>query len=166
MEKYIIELPNFVYPKKALFIEQDGHPNYIANLLYNKLHDFDTASEALMWDMMEFDIPLAKEVEARFNCRTDSKFTKVLAGGYMPTHIDPGRTAVCMFSLTDEPSPVVFFEGEKEIFTHEYTCATIINAKIHHGVPVNTSDRIAFQVNLYLPWEEVIEKHNNGTLWR
>ena len=108
---------------------------------------------------------IKSEIENRFNCKTDSKFTKVLAGGYMPTHIDPGRTAVVMFSLTDNPSPIVYFDGQKELFTHHYECATIINAKIHHGVADNASDRIAFQVNLYLTWDEVYKMKQEGTLY-
>ena len=165
MNEYVIPLPDFQWDKQALYTAQIDHVNYKANGLYKKLHEFDTATEAKMWDLMEYNIPVAKEIEDRFNCKTDSKFTKVLAGGYMPTHIDPGRTAVAMFSLTDNPSPIVYFDGQKELFTHHYECATIINAKIHHGVPDNTSDRIAFQVNLYLTWDEVYKMKQEGTLY-
>lgn len=163
--RFIIELDDFQWNKQQLFNAQHNHENYKSNNLYKKLHNFDTADEAKMWDLMEYDIPQATQIAQRFNCKTDSKFTKVLAGGYMPTHIDPNRTAVAMFPLTDEPSPIVFFENTKEVFTHKYTCVTILNAKIHHGVPVNTSDRIAFQVNLYLPWEDVCKMHQEGTLY-
>jgi len=165
MLDYVIPLPDFQWDKQALYNAQNNHPNYKANGLYKKLHGFDTATEAKMWDLMEYDIPVAREIQDRFNCQTDSKFTKVLAGGYMPTHIDPGRTAVVMFSLTDNPSPIIYFDGQKKLFTHQYKCATIINAKIHHGVPVNTSDRIAFQVNLYLTWDEACKMHQKGTLY-
>ena len=48
----------------------------------------------------------------------DYKFTKVLAGGVMPAHVDPQRTGVLMIPLTDSPSPIVFYDKDNnEIFS-------------------------------------------------
>ena len=72
-------------------------------------------------------------------------------------HIDPQRTAVLMLPLTDNPSPIVFYENDQEIFKHVYTGPTIINAKIKHGVPQVTKDRIFLQINFFNPWNEICE---------
>ena len=71
MNEYVIPLPDFQWDKQALYTAQIDHVNYKANGLYKKLHEFDTATEAKMWDLMEYNIPVAKEIEDRFNCKTD-----------------------------------------------------------------------------------------------
>ncbi|MGY8867761.1 MAG: hypothetical protein ACKVJK_19320, partial [Methylophagaceae bacterium] len=75
-----------------------------------------------------------------------------------PMHIDPQRTAVLMLPLTDNPSPIVFYEDYQEVFKHVYTGPTIINAKIKHGVPKVARDRIFLQINFFNPWNEICEQ--------
>lgn len=163
MNEYVIPLTDFFWNRQDVFDIQDNHPDYKANPLWTKI-GIDTPTDALMWDLMIHHSDLQK-LEARFNCVTDSKFTKILAGGHMPAHIDPRRTAVVMFPLTEYPSPITYYENEKEIFTHHYDCVTIINATIQHAVPSNHRDRIFFQVKLDLPWEDVVSMHSEGTLY-
>ena len=80
----------------------------------------------------------------------------------MPAHIDPFRTAVLMLPLTDEPSPIVYYEDNIEVYRHTYTKPTIINAKIKHGVPIVTRDRIFLQINLVEDWNIVYKRFSRN----
>ena len=70
-----------------------------------------------------------------------------------------------MFPLTNDPSPIFYYDEDQIIFEHTYTGVTLINAKIKHGVPLISSDRIFFQVNSYLPWEDLVEMHSKNKLY-
>ena len=73
----------------------------------------------------------------------------------MPPHTDPLRTGVLMIPLTEEPSPIVFYENNRKIFSHKYVCPTLINAKIKHGVPEVKKDRIFLQINFVQSWDNL-----------
>jgi hypothetical protein len=164
--RYVIPLTNFKYNRQAIVDAQHNHKNYEANPLFMDYNGVDTVKDCLMFDLTKFKYDVTVDLCARFNFETDDKFTKVLAGGVMPAHIDPLRTAVVMFPLTDKPSPIHYYdESMNELFNYTYEGVTIINAKIKHGVPVNNSDRIFYQVNCYLPWEDVVSMHSEGTLY-
>ena len=164
--RYVIPLTNFKYNRQAIVDAQHNHKNYEANPLFMDYNGVDTVKDCLMFDLTKFKYDVTENLCARFNFKTDDKFTKVLAGGVMPAHIDPLRTAVVMFPLTDKPSPIHYYdESMNELFNYTYEGVTIINAKIKHGVPVNNSDRIFYQVNCYLPWEDVVSMHSEGTLY-
>ena len=88
---------------------------------------------------------------------TTYKFTKVLAGGVMPYHIDPQRCGVLMIPISEYPSKVCWKNTTGEIiFEHTYTCPTIINAKILHGVPYTPTDRVFLQGSVAGSWESLV----------
>ena len=153
---YVIELPNFIFPKRELFEYQNNHQDYKENIHFKKGHNLDTAKTCKFFDLTNIDNPVVKQVLDTAGA-VDGKFTKVLAGGVMPAHIDPQRTAVLMLPLTDNPSPIIFYKDDREIFKHVYTVPTIINAKIKHGVPEVKTDRIFLQINFFEPWENVLK---------
>lgn len=164
MIDYFIELKDLYYDKVGLYNFQNEHENYVSNMHYKKIGN-NTEETFKYLDLYNFDSEIAKQLCQRFNCKTDAKFTKILAHGTLPFHIDPNRTAVAMFPLTDNPSPISFVDKEDNLlYTHTYTCPTIINAKVRHGVPSTETDRIFFQVNCYLPWNEVVEMYQSGNL--
>lgn len=162
--KYILPLPNFEYDHQALFDVQHNHENYESNPHFKKIN-YDTGKEGLFWDLFKVKSPVIDAVTQKFKFKTDYKFTKILAGGVLPTHIDPYRTGVIMFPLTNDPSPIFYYDEDQIIFEHTYTGVTLINAKIKHGVPLISSDRIFFQVNSYLPWEDLVEMHSKNKLY-
>ena len=165
-DRYVIPLPNFKYDRQAIVDAQHNHENYEANKHFMNYNGVDTVKDCLMFDLTKFKYDVTENLCARFNFKTDDKFTKVLAGGTMPAHIDPKRTAVVMFPLTDKPSPIHYYDEDmNELFNYTYEGVTIINAKIKHGVPVNNSDRIFYQVNCYLPWEEVVTMYKENRLY-
>ena len=165
-DRYVIPLPNFEYDRQAIVDVQHNHENYEANKHFMNYNGVDTVKDCLMFDLTKFKYDVTVDLCARFNFKTDDKFTKVLAGGTMPAHIDPKRTAVVMFPLTDKPSPIHYYDDDmNELFNYTYEGVTIINAKIKHGVPVNNSDRIFYQVNCYLPWEEVVTMYKENKLY-
>lgn len=85
------------------------------------------------------------------------KFTKVLAGGVMPYHIDPQRGGVLMIPISDYPSKVCWKDKSGQIiFEHTYRCPTIINAKIPHGVPYTPTDRVFLQGSVAGSWESLV----------
>ena len=155
--RYIIEQPNFIYPRQELYDYQNNHNGYKENIHFKKARNLNTATECKFFDLTDINNIHVQEVLSTLNCK-DGKFTKVVAGGIMPAHIDPQRTAVLMLPLTDTPSPIVFYEGDKEIFKHIYIMPTIINAKIKHGVPEVKTDRIFLQINFYEPCNEILER--------
>ena len=153
--RFIIELDNFYYPRQELFEYQDNNADYKANIHFKSAHNYDTATQSLFFDLTGKECEVANRFIESIGLETDYKFTKVLAGGEMPAHFDPYRTAVLMLPLTDEPSPIVYYENDVKVFEHTYTKPTIINAKIKHGVPTVTRDRIFLQINFYEEWKSI-----------
>jgi hypothetical protein len=161
MNRFIIELTDFEYPKQQLFDYQDNNPAYEANIHFKSGYGYDTAKESKFFDLNGSKCEEANKLVESLGLE-EYKFTKVLAGGAMPAHIDPQRDAVLMLPLTDEPSPIVYYENSVEVFRHTYTKPTIINAKIKHGVPVVTRDRIFLQINLHDPWNEIYKRFSRN----
>ena len=147
---YYVELPNFVYDKKELFTFQDQNSDYRENAHFKEGYSLDTAKECLFFDLLANKATCVQKVIDDNNLNinvNDCKFTKVLAGGHMPYHIDPLRTEVLMIPLTDDPAPVVWVDEQDNIIQqHIYRMPTIINAKIRHGVPSVKFDRIFLQM--------------------
>ena len=154
IENYIVEYPNFYVPKEDLFNYQDGHKEYKENVHFKTQHNLDTASECKFFDLVTKDCKSAN-ILLDLVKGDNYKFTKVLAGGVMPPHTDPLRTGVLMIPLTEEPSPIVFYENNRKIFSHKYVCPTLINAKIKHGVPEVKKDRIFLQINFVQSWDNL-----------
>jgi len=159
MQEYVIELPNLEYPRKELFDYQNNNPNYKGNMHFQNSYKYDT-SDCFFFDLIDQDCKEANELANSLGLE-EYKFTKVLAGGKMPAHIDPFRTGVLMLPLTDEPSPIIFYENGEETFRYTYTGPTIINAKIKHGVPEVTRDRIFLQINLKEPWNDILSTYHS-----
>lgn len=75
------------------------------------------------------------------------------------------RDAVFMIMLTPNPAPIYFLDSQPDnlskgnlILEHTYTCPTIINAHVTHGVNNSSDfDRIAFQIAITQPWEEIVQ---------
>ena len=153
---FIVEHPNFKYPRQELFNFQNNNPAYKENQHFQKRYNLNTASSHKFFDLIKMENDVIKDLTKNLQCN-DYKFTKVLAGGVMPKHIDPQRTGVLMLPLTDSPCPIVFYKNGKEVFSHVYTCPTMINAKIEHGVPEVNNDRIFFQINFLQSWETLKE---------
>ena len=139
--RFIIELDNFYYPRQELFEYQDNNADYKANIHFKSAHNYDTATQSLFFDLTGKNCEVANRFVESIGLETDYKFTKVLAGGEMPAHFDPYRTAVLMLPLTDEPSPIVYYENDVKVFEHTYTKPTIINAKIN---PLYIPTKISF----------------------
>lgn len=149
---YIIEYPNYKYLKQELYDFQHNHIGYKENLHFQSGHNLNTATECKFFDLVTNECEIVNNMIKEVNGK-DYKFTKVLAGGVMPAHVDPQRTGVLMIPLTDSPSPIIFYDKDNnEIFSHTYTCPTMINSKIKHGVPKVESDRIFLQINYFQPW--------------
>lgn len=144
------ELPDFIYDRDELFSFQDKNLNYKENALFLKGHSLDTATECLFFDLRIDNAACVQKVidDNKLDIKTvHCKFTKVLAGGRMPYHIDPYRSQVLMIPLTDDPAPVVWVDDQNKIIQkHIYRMPTIINAKIKHGVPRVEFDRIFLQM--------------------
>tara|TARA_Y200000002_G_scaffold378031_1_gene384659 strand:+ start:867 stop:1358 length:492 start_codon:yes stop_codon:yes gene_type:complete len=153
---YIIEFPNLKYAKQEIYNYQNNHVNYKENIHFKSQYKLDTAKECKYYDLTDKDCTAANSLIETVKS-DDYKFTKVLAGGYMPPHVDPQRTGVLMIPLTDDPSPIVFYDDNDVTLSHTYKCPTMINAKIKHGVPEVEFDRIFLQINYFQPWEEIKE---------
>ena len=54
------------------------------------------------------------------------------------------------------------YEDNIEVYRHTYTKPTIINAKIKHGVPIVTRDRIFLQINLVEDWNIVYKRFSRN----
>lgn len=70
------------------------------------------------------------------------------------------RNASFMVVLTPNPSPVYFLDNESGelVLEHIYTCPTIINTHIMHGVNnLSEFDRTTFQIGITQPWEEIVQ---------
>jgi len=144
------ELPDLIYDRNELYSFQDNNPDYQENVHFKKGYSFDTAKECLFFDLPANNAECIQRVIDDNNLDisiSDCKFTKVLAGGNMPYHIDPQRAEVLMIPLTDDPAPVVWVDEQDNIIQeHIYRMPTIIRKKNKHGVPSVTFDRIFLQM--------------------
>ena len=154
---YIIEYPNYKYLKEELYDYQHNHIGYKENINFQSGHNLDTATECKYFDLVTTECEIVNNMINEVKSR-EYKFTKVLAGGVIPSHIDPLRTGVLMIPLTDSSNPIVFYDNNNnEIFSHTHICATMINSKIKHGVPKVDNDRIFLQINYFQRWETLKE---------
>ena len=154
------------YPKSKLFEFQHSSNNYVSNIHYAGIKR-DTAIQDKFFDYRVTECQLADDFCKQFNLditTKESKFNKILAGGILPVHTDPLRTAVIMVPLTDSPAPIEYYVGKIKVFEYYYTGVTIINAKIPHGVPKIDTDRIFYQVDVFEDWEAIVNKYEKGTL--
>lgn len=70
------------------------------------------------------------------------------------------RDASFMIVLTANASPVYFLNNQtgQVVLEHTYTCPTIINTHITHGLNnLSDFDRITFQIGITQPWEEIVQ---------
>lgn len=154
--KFIIEYPEFVYDQNILKTFANNLRNWAPNLHFmaggvdtSLCHFYDHYIEApaIHSDVLKH-LPTTLPTY---------KFTKVLAGGVMPFHIDPQRCGVLMIPISDYPSKVCWKDKSGQIiFEHTYRCPTIINAKIPHGVPYTPTDRVFLQGSVEGSWESLV----------
>ena len=89
------------------------------------------------------------------------KFVKTLAGGALPFHIDPQRSCVLMLPLSDDNSGLQWIDADWNVICEcVYKGPTVINAKIRHGVPTNTKDRIFLQVTIPCTWDYLLQNYD------
>lgn len=163
--RFVIPL-DIDYPKKELFDFQNNSNEYIANIHYAGIKR-DTAIQDKFFDYRVADCQVAENFCKQFNLditTKESKFNKILAGGTLPVHTDPIRTAVIMVPLTSDPAPIEYYVGKLKVYEYVYTGVTLINAKIPHGVPNIDTDRIFYQVDVFEDWESIVNKYEKGIL--
>ena len=132
MYDYFIELPDFVYDKEGLFLYQHHVTMWKPNVHFAKA-GLDTGKENSWFDYYpNKDLTILQEISSIINLDLNSKpykFTKHLAGGILPWHLDPQRQCVLMIPLTDSPEGLQWINGKGEVIAdHVYTCPTVINA--------------------------------------
>lgn len=168
MNDYVLELPNFKYNRIGLFEYQANIKNWSNNYHYNN-GGYDTSKDYFYDYYPEDDcngllIEIFDQINLGYTLSpmSDTKFSKLLAGGKMPFHVDPQRSAVLMLPLTDDPAKLEWRDREKNIlYEHEYKCPALINAKILHGVPHSLNDRIFLQIKIMGEWEYILDNYKN-----
>lgn len=167
MSDYFIEIPNFKYNQKALLEYQSCITDWRPNVHYARI-GINTNSGSNWFDYYpDENEDIIKDITKSLNIELDTKsykFTKHLAGGVLPWHIDPQRECVFMIPLTDNNEGLQWVDDTSNVIAqHVYTCPTVINAKIKHGCPRITKDRIFLQVNIPCTWKEL--KDNYTTIF-
>jgi hypothetical protein len=157
MSNYVVEVPNFKYNQTALLEYQSSITAWKSNVHYSKI-GVNTNSTNNWFDYYpDSNEDVIKDITQSLNIKLDAspyKFTKHLTGGVLPWHIDPHRECVFMIPLTDNNEGLQWVDNNNNIIAkHVYTCPTVINAKIRHGCPRITKDRIFLQVNIPCSWE-------------
>ena len=164
MSDYLIELPHFEYNKSALIDYQKEIKDWRPNNHYTRA-GIDTGKENSWFDYYpDKNNSVIKEITNNLNIdlviQKPYKFTMHLAGGKLPWHIDPKRECVLMIPLTDDNEGLKWINGKGEtLCEHIYTCPTVINAKIMHGCPTITKDRIFLQVDIPCSWTTLKEDY-------
>jgi hypothetical protein len=86
-------------------------------------------------------------------------------------HKDTDRSVGVLFPITpvgDDFSPIMFFNEEKEFVTdlNYSNAAIILNVLKYHNVKTTNTIRINFQIDLHIPYAEVVELYKNGKLFK
>ena len=164
MHDYFIELPNFMYDREALFLYQHHITMWKPNVHLAKA-GVDPSKKDISWFdyYPNKDLDILQEITSSINLDLTSKpykFTAHQQGGSLPFHRDPQRECVLMLPLTDTPEGLQWINGKREVIAdHVYTCPTVINAKIMHGCPIITKDRILLQVDIPCSWETLKQNY-------
>lgn len=164
--QFIIELPQLQYDRTSLLSYQktikEWHSNYYWTTigvdtmgkfqLYEHVPDEDNSEilTNLLQKIRSLGLPVDKKA---------FKFLKILKGGTFPDHIDPRRDCILMLPLTDNPDKIYFKENDVVVFEHQYSCPTITNGKIIHGVLPTKNDRIVLQCKINCDWETLQKSH-------
>jgi len=165
MSDYVIEIPNFKYNQQALLDYQANITEWKPNVHYSRL-GINTNNSNNWFDFYPSETEnVIKDITQSLNIKLDAKpykFTKHLSGGVLPWHIDPQRECVFMIPLTDNNEGLQWVDNSNSVIAqHIYTCPTVINAKIKHGCPKITKDRIFLQVNIPCSWKELKDNCKN-----
>lgn len=147
---------------------QTGH-NLFKQLEYV---DYETQSQAyeLIQSIIEQFNPILQPAMR-------GQFIKFPKGFELPKHTDDHgkpdsqmREAMIHISLTDETSPIEFYDSDQFLFEHEYTGPTIVNTQKMHTIKVPTQDRISFQLTFDTEflnrqlWENLLLLHSKGKI--
>lgn len=166
MNDYVLELPDFKYDRVGLFDYQARIEDWSNNYHFNK-GGYDT-SKVHFYDYYPQDYcngylsEIFNQIDLGYELfpESDTKFSKLLAGGKMPFHIDPQRSAVLMLPLTDDPAKLEWRDAQRNfLYEHEYKCPTLINAQILHGVPHSLNDRIFLQIKIMGEWSHLLDNY-------
>ena len=161
MNKFIIELPNFKYNKQDLYNFQNSITEWESNHLFSNFKGLDTSEVGFFnYHLRNINHPILSEIISQFNFMpsdNDVKFSKILKGGALPFHRDRYRSNVLMIPISENPSKIEWKINNQIAYTHTYTCATIINGTIKHGVSVNNNDRIFLQIKIPGKWQDLLD---------
>lgn len=165
-KQFVVEFPQLKYDKSAILAYQETIKEWQSNY-YWSTQGVNTILEYQLYEHFpkENDSEILNELLQKIRelgLAVDSKpfkFTKILKGGILPDHIDPRRDCILMFPLTDNPDKVFFKENNVIVFEHQYTCPTIINGKIMHGVLPTKNDRIVLQCKINCDWQTLQKNH-------
>jgi hypothetical protein len=162
-DDYLIELPNLKINKKDIdkFLKMvdDLSEYWIEFQDDDKNQNFNWGCWLKYESMLEY--PLVKEWVNKlpFGLKiSNSSVMKSKPWFILDPHKDK-RNASFMIVLTPNPSPVYFLSDDgKLILEHTYTCPTVINTHVMHGVNnFSDFDRITFQIGITQPWEEIVQ---------
>ena len=165
MSKFFLEVLDFKYPKNQLFEYQQSITEWAPNVHYSK-KGIDTAADSKWFDYYpnQDSEPLIQDITNNISLPLEAgayKFVKTLAGGALPFHIDPQRSCVLMLPLSDDNSGLQWIDADQNVICEcVYKGPTVINAKIRHGVPANTKDRIFLQVTIPCTWDYLLQNYD------
>lgn len=159
MNRFVIELPKFKYNKQDLFEFQESITDWQPNLHYAKKGINSSDSDFFDYYIRDTSHPVLSEIVNQLNFTPsdkDFKFSKILKNGVLPFHIDPYRSSILMIPISDNPSEIEWKFNNKIAYTHKYTCPTIINGTVKHGVPKTDNDRIFLQIKISAGWKDLL----------
>lgn len=173
--EYIIELPDLKYDKLKLKALCDSAVEWDNRTV--SVDGKDTTYQLLNGDYINQD-EYINELVSKFSSflNISTKINRMVEIMRMPpyggfdAHLDAKRLAVIIFPIIpDDPSPIYYAEGEykfptKILFEHHYTCPTIANSQILHGVRNDSRIRDTLQLSLMTTWEDLLKLNFEGKL--
>ena len=165
MNKFYVEVPHLKFDYDALLDYYENITEWNTNKTFLSGYGRDSAVEDLWFDYYpSHPNKVFDDIIANINADislTDFKFTKQLAGGKVPWHIDPIRTSVLMIPLKETDDKIEWMDANGNILeSHQYTCPTVINATRWHGCPEVKQDRLSLQVSIPYLWRELLINYN------
>jgi len=144
------------------------------NKLFKQLKDVDYKIQSQAYEIIK---SIIEQFDPILQPAMHGQFLRFPKGFKLPKHTDDGgihgdkgREAMIHISLTDETSPIEFYDGDRLLFEHEYTGPTIVNTQKTHSIKVPTQNRISFQLtfdtgflNRQL-WKNLLLLHDEGKI--
>lgn len=173
--QYVIELPNLHYDKSKLKSICDSATNWNNRVVgvdgrsttYQILGGTDVTQNEYVIELIAKFSPV---LNINPNIEKLIGILRMPPDGGLDAHLDVKRQAVVIFPIQPEdPAPIYYAEGTyqnptKILFEHQYTCATIINAQILHGIRNDSRMRDTLQFSLMTPWEDLLTLNQEGKI--